>query len=127
MMSSYLSKKTNAKNAFLEFNALRHPLNCFLASCFEIFNKPKTLQYDSSNKIERYLNIFYKYANDRELAENNIKKIIKNNNRRSIIIYRFKLIYKSFFSDNHRSYLIDRITDKNWRKEKLIQLGIKKP
>jgi len=122
-----LSKKTNAKNAFLEFNALRHPLNCFLASCFEIFNKPKTLQYVFSNKIVRYLNIFYKYANDRELAENNIKKIIKNNNRRSIIIYRFKLIYKSFFSDNHRSYLIDRISDKNWRKEKLIQLGLKKP
>ena len=53
-----LSKKTNAKNAFLEFNALRHPLNCFLASCFEIFNKPKTLQYISSNKIEKYLIYF---------------------------------------------------------------------
>jgi hypothetical protein len=121
-----LSKKTNAKKAFLEFNALKHPLHCFLANCYEIFNKPKTLQHFSSNKIVRYLNIFYKYANDRELAENNIKKIIKNNNRRNIIIYRFKLIYKSFFSGKHRSYLIDRVSDKNWRKEKLIQLGIRK-
>ena len=50
-----LSKKTNAKDAFLEFNTLQHPLHCFFASCFEIFNKPQSLTYINSTKTEKYL------------------------------------------------------------------------
>ena len=45
-----LSKKTNAKNAFIKFNTLQHPLHCFLASCYEVFNKPNQLQYILSKK-----------------------------------------------------------------------------
>jgi len=118
-----LSKKTNAKNAFKKFNRLQHPLHCFLASCFEVFNKPKTLQYTSSKKIEKYLLIFYKYLNDNNLYNNNYKKILKKKG----VIHRFTIIYKSFFYKEYRVWLFRRITDKNWQKEKLVQLGIKKP
>ena len=34
-----LSKKTNAKDAVNSLNKLSHPLNCFLAACYEVFNK----------------------------------------------------------------------------------------
>jgi len=118
-----LSKKTIAKNAFKKFNRLEHPLHCFLASCFEVFNKPKTLQYTTSKKIEEYLIVFNKYLNNRNLHTSNYKKKIKKKR----ILRLFTIIYKSFFHKEYRVWLFKRITDKNWRKEKLIQLGIKKP
>ena len=33
-----LSKKTSAKDAVNSLDTLNHPLNCFLASCHEVFN-----------------------------------------------------------------------------------------
>jgi hypothetical protein len=121
-----LSKKTIAKDTFLEFNALQHPLHCFLASCYEVFNKPETLHHISSKKTEKYLNIFYKLLIDRKLAK---KKYERTEKKRKKIIYitKYIIILKSFFYKKYRKWLLERITDKNWRKEKLIQLGLKKP
>jgi len=118
-----LSKKTTAKNAFKKFKRLEHPLHCFLASCFVVFNKPKTLQYTSSKKIEEYLIVLNKYLNNRNLHTSNYKKKFKKKG----ILHRFTIIYKSFFYKEYRVWLFRRITDKNWQNEKLIQLGIKKP
>ncbi|MDC3285376.1 nucleotidyltransferase family protein [Flavobacteriaceae bacterium] len=118
-----LSKKTNAKNAFLEFNALQYPLHCFLASCFEVFNKPETLRYTNSKNIIIYLINFYKYINDRELAFKDFNK----KERKKIIYNKFIIIFKSFFYKKYRVWLFKRITDKDWQKEKLIKLGIIKP
>jgi len=118
-----LSKKTTAKNAFNKLNTLQHPLNCFLASCFEVFNKPSSLQYNSSKETEKYLIVFNKYLNNRGLYINNYEKII---NKKAILL-RFTIIYKSLFYNEFRVWLFRRITDKNWQKEKLIQLGIRKP
>ena len=118
-----LSKKTTAKDAFKKFNRLEHPLHCFLASCYEVFNKPKTLQYTSSKKIEEYLIVFNKYLNNRNLHTSNYKKKIKKKR----ILLLFTIIYKSLFYNEFRVWLFRRITDKNWQKEKLIQLGIRKP
>ena len=118
-----LSKKTTAKKAFKKLNTLRHPLNCFLASCFEVFNKPKTLHYTTSKKIEKYLIQFNKLINDKKLVEQEFKKSI----RKRMISRRIEIIFKSFFYKKYRVWLFKRITDKKWRKEKLIQLGLKKP
>ena len=118
-----LSKKTTAKNAFKKFNRLQHPLNCFLASCFEVFNKPKTLLYTNSKKIEEYLIVFNKNINNRHLNTKNFKEILKKKGIQHI----FSIIYKSFFQKEYRVWLFKRITDKNWQKEKLVQLGIRKP
>ena len=118
-----LSKKTFAKNTFLKFNTLQYHLNCFLASSFEVFNKPSSLKYKSSKKTERYLVLFYRYINDRKKAEKKFSRINRKNN----FLYRLDLILGSFFHKENRSWIYKRITDKNWRKEKLIQLGIRKP
>ena len=126
-----LSKKTEAKNAFKEFSTLQHPLNCFLASCYEVFNKPKTLEYILSKKTEKYLNLFHKYTNNRELAEKifirNLEKKINKNKKFLLFQYWVVLIWRSFFDKECRIWIFERITDKNWQKEKLVQLGIKKP
>jgi hypothetical protein len=118
-----LSKKTNAKDVFQQFNALQHPLHCFLASCYEAFNKPQSLTHINSTKIKKYLIQFNKLINDKKLAEQEFKKSI----RKRMISRRIEIIFKSFFYKKYRVWLFKRITDKKWRKEKLIQLGIKKP
>jgi len=112
-----LSKKTNTKTAFNKFNKLKHPLNCFLAICFEVFNKPKSLEYNDTLKVTKHLNTFNKKLNNPTL-----RKTINQGIEGKI---RFSILYKSIFDKEIRTWLIKRITDKQWQKEKLIQLGLK--
>ena len=118
-----LSKKTVAKNAFINLNTLQHPLHCFLASCYEAFNKPDSLQYFLSDQTHQYLVLFYKYLKNRDLALKNKLKVLKKRNMRM----RLLKLYKCLFYKEYRNWLINCISDKRWRKEKLIQLGLKKP
>ena len=118
-----LSKRTNAIVAFDKFNKLKKPLNCFLAICYEVFNSPKSLEYNNTNEIETYLNTFDAYLNDIILRNKHYKKT----RRKLFIKTRLDIIYKSFFNKDHRNWLIKRTTDKNWYKEKLVQVGLKKP
>ena len=113
-----LSKKTTAKNAFNKLNTLELPLHCFLASCFVVFNKPKSLQYNTTSKIEKYLVSFYKVIENRKLAEKNYKKTI-NKQYRNLIMRKF---YKALFYEKYRKWLLRCIKNKQWRKEKIIQL-----
>ena len=118
-----LSKRTNAIVAFDKFNKLKNPLNCFLASCYEVFNLPKSLEYNATDEIETYLHTFDEYLNDKTLRNRHHKKT----GRKLFIKSRLDIIYKSLFDKDHRNWLIKRTTDKNWHREKLIQLGLKKP
>jgi ribosomal protein L10 len=117
-----LSKKTEAKTAFNKFVHLKKPLNCFLATCYEVFNKPESLQYKNSKEIEVYLKSFKTLLADEKLRN---KRYTKIKNTLSIK-ERYTIIYKSIFDKTYRNWLLKRTTDKNWRQEKLNQLGIKK-
>ena len=116
-----LSKKTNAKDAVHCLNKLRYPLNCFLAACYEVFNKVDSLTYNSTAKTASYLSEFNsQFANPvqakRQSKFNKIYIFIK---RQIYLLYMY-IIYKEY-----RVWLFKRLTDKNWYKEKGIQLGIK--
>ena len=117
-----LSKKTNAIVAFDKFDKLKNPLNCFLASCYEVFNLPKSLEYNATDEIETYLHTFDEYLNDEILRNRRHKKT----DRKLFIKSRLDIIYKSLFDKDHRNWLIKKTTDKNWYKEKLVQVGLKK-
>ncbi len=117
-----LSKKTIAKTSFNKFINLKNPLNCFLATCYDVFNKPKSLEYSNSKGVETYLKSFNKLLADEKLRN---KKYTKIKTFLSIK-ERGTIIYKSIFDKNHRNWLLKRMTDKTWYQEKLIQLGIKK-
>ena len=83
-------KKTIAKNVFINLNNLKHSLNCFLASCYEVFNKPESLQYFLSNQTHQYLVLFYKYLKNRDLAlKNKHKKQKKTISVSSLDFYLF--------------------------------------
>ena len=45
-----LSKKTNAKYAVNTLDKLSHPLNCFLAACYEVFDRVDSLEYNKTKK-----------------------------------------------------------------------------
>ena len=53
-----LSKKTSAKNAVSMLGKLMHPTNCFLATCYDVFNKIDSLSYHKNNKTSAYLHTF---------------------------------------------------------------------
>ena len=117
-----LSKKTVAKTAFNKFINLKNPLNCFLATCYQVFNKPESLQYTNTIEIEAYIKSYNKLLADNKLRIKNYKKI-------KIALFiksRCTIIYKSIFDKTHRNWLLKRTTDKNWQQEKLIQFGLKK-
>ena len=53
-----LSKKTIAKDAVKKLKKLTNPLNCFLAACYEVFNKVDSLEYNNTKMTVSYLKIF---------------------------------------------------------------------
>ena len=117
-----LSKKTNAKKAVNILDKLSHPLNCFLAACYEVFNSVESLEYNKTIKTASYLSEFNsQFANP----------IPTKSKPKSIKIYlyikvRLYIILKSIIYKEWRVWLFKRLTDKNWYKEKGIQLGLKK-
>lgn len=116
-----LSKKTEAKIAFLKFDLLYNPLNCFLAICYEVFGNVDSLQYDKTRDTDNYISLFNKILNDQVFRKKHLSKTSKT----IFIKSRLQIIYKSFFDKAYRKWLLKRITDKEWQKEKLTQFRIK--
>ena len=116
-----LSKKTSAKAAVNSLDTLNHSLNCFLATCHEVFNKVDSLEYNPNTKVDSYLSVFNsQFANPK--ATHRKHKIIQIY---LFLKHRLNLIYKSIIYKEYRVWLFKRVTDKNWYKEKLIQIGFK--
>ena len=116
-----LSKKTNAKNAVNTLDKLTHPLNCFLAACYEVFNKVDSLEFNETTQTASYLSVF-----NRQLI--NSRKTKRQYNRIKTYLFikeRLIILYKAILYKDYRVWLFNRLTDKSWYKEKLIQLGIK--
>lgn len=117
-----LSKKTNAKVSVNALDKLTNPLNCFLAACYEIFNKVDSLEYNNTKMTASYLSVF----NSQFTNKKTIKRRHKRIKRYLFLKSRLGIIYKSLIYKEYRVWLFKRVTDKNWYKEKLVQLGFKK-
>ena len=116
-----LSKKTSAKDAMNALDKLSHPLNCFLAACYEVFNSVDSLEYNNTKKAASYLSVFNnQFTNKKRIKTRH--KLIK---AYIILKHRVNIIYKSVIYKEYRVWLFKRVTDKNWYKEKLIQLSFK--
>ena len=116
-----LSKKTNAKDAVNTLDKLNNPLNCFLAACYEVFNNVESLEYNKTTKTASYLSVFNSQFTNRKQQKGQHKRI-------KIYLFiksRVNILYKSIIYKEYRVWLFKRVTDKNWYKEKGIQLGIK--
>ena len=116
-----LSKKTNAKDAMNGLDKLINPLNCFLATCYEVFNNVDSLEYNNTKKAVSYVSIF----NSQFIKSKKTKRCHKIISIFLFFKHRLNIIYKAIIYKEYRVWLFKRVTDKNWYKEKGIQLGIK--
>lgn len=98
-----LSKKTNAKNAFQKFNHLKHPLNCFLASCYQAFNNIESLAYETSKETEKYLREFNLYLVDHKKRKRDYKKI----KFKLFLIRKKDFVLKTIFHKEYRNWFIN--------------------
>jgi hypothetical protein len=117
-----LSKKTNAKDTVNALDKLTHPLNCFLGACYEVFNTVESLEYNNTKKSASYLSVFNSQFTNPKATKRRHKRI-------KIYLFiklRLNILYKAAIYKEYRVWLFKRVTDKNWYKEKGIQLGIKK-
>jgi hypothetical protein len=117
-----LSKKTNAKDAVNILDNLTNPLNCFLAACYEVFNTVESLEYNNTKNVASYLSVFNSQFTERKTTKRRHKRI-------KVYLFireRLIIILKCIIHKEYRVWLFKRLTDKNWYKEKGIQLGIKK-
>jgi len=117
-----LSKKTNAKDAVNALNNLTNPLNCFLAACYEVFNKVDSLEYNNTKKAASYLSLFNKQFTNRETTKRRNKRIM----RYLFIKSRLNVIYKLVVYKDYRVWMFNVLTDKKGDDLKLIKLVIKK-
>ena len=116
-----LSKKTSAKEAANSLNTLNHSLNCFLATCHEVFNSVASLDYNNTTITAAYLNDFNSQFANPKATHRKHKKIKIYLSLR----HRLNVIYKCIIFKEYRVWLFKKLTDKNWYKEKIIQLGFK--
>jgi len=117
-----LSKKTKAKDAVNALDKLTNPLNCFLAACYEVFDRVDSLEYNKTTKTTSYLRDFNSHFSTPIRAKTQHKFI-------KIYLFiksRLNILYKSIIYKEYRVWLFNLLTDKDWYIQKLIQLGIKK-
>jgi len=117
-----LSKIINAKEAVNTLKKLTHPLNCFLAACYEVFNNVDSLEHYKTVKTETYLTAFKNYLSDSKKGKRHYYRI------KCYLFIKSKLTVISRFMlhNEYRFGVLKIVIDKKWFKEKLIQLGIKK-
>lgn len=102
------SKKTIAKDAFKDFQKIYNPINCFLASCYIIFNKPVSLKYTETKQTKKYLKKFNKLLSNSKY---------RNKRKKRISLY-FSIKEKSII-------LLKSVTNKNYRKWLKYRLNTK--
>lgn len=117
-----LNSKKPGIDFALRFNKLKTPALCFMASVNYMFCG---IVNDENNdrKVKKYLKLF--------------KSLLYNPKKRKLyskfigvkffLKDRSKIILSSFVNKELRIWLFNRISDKRWQREKLVQLNFKKP
>ncbi len=117
-----LSQKTDSLKAIEHFDKLFNPINNFLAVCNQTFNS-NSLLFQEKDETKKYLEIYNRILHDDKFRA----KYFKTWKRKIAIKKRVKFIRQSFSRKENRIWMYRRFMDKNWRREKLIQLRIIKP
>lgn len=118
-----LAQNTRVKDAINIFKTLHVPLNNFLAICYEVMGKIKSLEYSLTKKTKSYVDIFYKQLEYPSLKkEKHYKKVYQKVLFKKRMEYVFFTLYKKEF----RQWILNRLTDKKWKQYQLKKLGFKK-
>jgi len=112
-----LSKKTNASTAMQHLKKLRLPLLCFIAGTHEVFNVPKSLKYLVTKATQNYLAQFQKQFTHPNLTRRKHKWI----RLKLLIKTGLYLLSKALVDTNARKWVLFRLSDPNWYKQKWKQ------
>jgi hypothetical protein len=113
-----LSKKTSAKAAVNTLDKLRHPLNCFLAACYEVFDRVDSLKYNNTKKTAYYLSVFNNQFTDKKRTKRRYKQV----NAYLLLKYRLNIIYKALTNKVYCVWLLKKLSSLDFYKRRL---GIK--
>lgn len=116
-----LSKKTNAKAAVNTLDKLRHPLNCFLAACYEVFDRVDSLEYNNTKKTAYYLSVFNNQFTDKKRTKRRYKQV----NANLLLKYRLNIIYKALTHKVYRVWLLKKLYSLNFYKRILAIKKVK--
>ncbi|WGH75405.1 nucleotidyltransferase family protein [Tenacibaculum tangerinum] len=112
-----LSKKVNPLEAISNYNKLFIPLNNFLAITRFTLNS-ETVTFKTDRHSSKAITLFNKGL---------IKPSKKTITRKKLFLQkRINIISKAFSNKEIRTWLFKRISDREWIRQKLIQLGLKK-
>ena len=109
-----ISKKTKSDKSLYQFKKLFNPLNCFIASCYEVFNHVDSLNYHNSKKTQSYIDgVINQFDNLKQTQ-------LRNNVFRLFLItkYRVETFIKSLLYKQGRIWLFRKFTDINTYKKK---------
>ena len=101
-----LSKKTNAKVSVNALDKLTNPLNCFLAACYEVFNKVGSLEYNNTKKVAFYLSVF----NSQFINSRKTKRRHKRIKAYLFLKSRLNIIYKAAIYKEYRVWLFKKLS-----------------
>ena len=117
-----LNSKELSTDFALRFNKLKTPILCFLASVNYMFGDIITNMYQDRN-VKRHLKQFKSLLHSPRKRKIYSKVI----GIKLFLTSRLKVISSSFVNKEYRIWLLKRISDKRWQREKLVQLKLKKP
>lgn len=112
-----LSLKTNSLSAIKKYTLLFTPLNNFLSASQKVLNS-KLIYFKETDESKLYLTKFINFLSNTKQSQDFNKKV----NTKLFFKARFDIVKKFFHNKEMRSWLIKRITDKNWLKAKYNQL-----
>jgi len=95
-----------------------HPTNCFLATCYDVFNKIDSLEYHKNKKATTYLNTFksqFAKPKTTRIKHYIIKKYL------GVKIF-VTLVYKCIFYRQYRIWLFHYLKDIKTLRRKYIKI-----
>ena len=112
-----LSKQTVAGIAMGSLQTLKEPLECFVATTFEVFNRPKSLQYISTKATTIFLKRFQtQFSNPAKTKRKHRTLKIK-----ILLQIRLEILWEAVFDRKTRIWLFYRLSDPKWYQEKWKQ------
>lgn len=117
-----LSTKCNSLKAAENFDQLFNPLNNYLANTQKAFNS-QSIQFKLTENSKKHTTDFFFLLENPSIAKKRRKKTSLN----LFLKERLSIVQKSISDKKTRLWLFKRLTDKQWYKEKMVQLGFIKP
>ena len=109
-----LSKQTVAGIAMGSLQILKEPLECFVASTFEVFNRPTSLQYISTKATTTFLKRFQIQLSNPSRTKRRHRIL----NIKILLQSRLEILWKAVFDRKTRKWVFYRLSDPKWYQEK---------